>query len=408
MMKNKPKTLFALILTVLIILSASLLQGCEVQEIAASVEAEGNISMVFCDGGIFYVWGSDETYSRDGSATSTTLPKSFTLIGNPLGLACGNGFSAWVSTDGFIMTGKTSAMPLGGAGYAGLEYEWAEKPVLFVTEQAETASDSDKAEKKEASTAALGYEKAVIATDLSSIEQAAAGDAHVLVLKSDGTVWGWGSNTMGQLGTGDTDNRDAPVWVGSLEGISAISTGISGNSAAIDMDGNVWTWGGSTDNLIPKVVPGLNNAKQALCGDGFYVVLKTDGTVWTWGTNDKGQLGDGTTEDRAEPKQVLDNIMTIAVGENFTLALGTDGSIFTWGDNSHGQLGRADAALSYDAASGRITEADGFITVSAGKNHAIALRKDGTVWTWGANSAGQLGDGTTEDRFTPFNVEKFK
>jgi alpha-tubulin suppressor-like RCC1 family protein len=404
-MKKRLKVLLVLIM---MLMSLTVLQGCEVQEIAASVEARGNISMVFCDGGVNYIWGSDETYSRDGNSSSSTLPKNFALISNPLGLSCGNGFSVWVSTDGFIMTGKTAAMPLESADYAGIAYEWAEKPVIFVTQDENKEQDTGEQGEKEESVAVLGYEKAVISLDLSDADQAVAGKSHVLVLKSDGTVWGWGANDNGQLGTGDTDIRNAPVWVGSLEGISAISTGANGNSAAIDMDRNVWTWGEGEGSLIPTVKEGMNNAKQALCGDGFYTVLKTDGTVWTWGVNDKGQLGDGTTEARTEPKQVLDGIMTITVGEKFTVALGNDGSLYTWGENARGQLGRDTGTAKYSSTPEQIEKTDGMITISAGQNHAIALRKDGTVWTWGANEKGQLGDGTTEDRYAPVSVEKFK
>jgi hypothetical protein len=145
------------------------------------------------------------------------------------------------------------------------------------------------------------------------------------------------------------------------------------------------------------------------------LVLKSDGTLWAWGANGSGQLGDGNRDDpgcrycedvpNPIPVQVsnLDSVVSIAAGGYHNLAVKSDGTIWAWGTNSSGQLGDGDGGEwgSYRSIPVRVFNIDPVVTVAAGSHHNLVLRSDGTVWAWGANHFGQLGDGTQTDRLTP-------
>jgi len=180
-----------------------------------------------------------------------------------------------------------------------------------------------------------------------------------------GTPKAWGYNYHGQLGDGTTTQRTSPVDVVGLDGVVQLSAG--------------WQ---------------------------FSVALKSNGTVWTWGINSYGQLGDGTTDDRSTPGQVpdLSDIVAVAAGTWHVLAVKADGTLWSWGRNSEGQLGR-DTAERPSATPGQVPVLGDVVTVAAGELFSAVLCADGTVWTWGENGDGQLGDGSTTDRLTPARAQ---
>ena len=201
---------------------------------------------------------------------------------------------------------------------------------------------------------------------LTGVVQVAGGSAHSLALKSDGTVWAWGYNVNGQLGDANNGtSRNTPVQVLNLAGVVQIASG------------------------------GIRHS----------LALKSDGTVWAWGWNIFGQLGDGTNTDRNVPAQVsgLTDMVQIAGGQYHSLAVKSDGTVWSWGRNLDGQLGDGT-----DTNSNVPVQALGLTGVvqsaSCGFGHSLALKSDGTVWAWGANSQGQVGDGTTAQRSTPVQV----
>jgi len=194
--------------------------------------------------------------------------------------------------------------------------------------------------------------------DVSQAIAVDGGLGHSLVLRSNGTVWATGGNWFGQLGDGTTVEKISPVQVIGLTDVTAISA-CWNYSLALKSDGSVWTWGGSnyyTYYSTPTLVASLSNITTISQGLGFALALADDGTVWAWGHNGSGQLGDGTTTDRAQPVQV--------------------------------------------------TGLSNVVAISAGNYHAMALTNDGQVWAWGANNDGQLGDGTLLNRLTPVQVLK--
>ncbi|SEC33036.1 chromosome condensation regulator RCC1 [Streptomyces sp. TLI_105] len=191
---------------------------------------------------------------------------------------------------------------------------------------------------------------------------------------SDPWVRAWGLNSAGQLGNGSTLDQQTPSAV----------TGLA------------------RDDVQQLAGGGLSDVTS------FAVALLHDGTVRSWGGNSAGQLGDGTTTSRSFAASVagLSGVSSVTAGGNFALAV-RGGRVLAWGDNSYGQLGNgASAAANAPATSRpvRVQSLDKVKDIGAGCAHTVALREDGTVWTWGRNSNAQLGDGSTTDRNTPGRV----
>ena len=187
----------------------------------------------------------------------------------------------------------------------------------------------------------------------------------MLARKADGTMWAWGVNTRGQLGDGTTTTRLSPVQVQGLSGVVAVAAG-SQHSLA----------------------------------------LRSDGTIWAWGANGAGQLGDGSLFDRATPGQVtgLTRVIAIAAGNQVSLALRDDGTVFSWGGNTQGALGNGVIGGAGRTSPAAVTNLDSVASIAMTFLSGYAVKADGTLWGWGSNINGQLGDGTTTSRPLPQQV----
>ena len=247
--------------------------------------------------------------------------------------------------------------------------------------------------------------------------------SNIVALRSDGTVWAWGDNFHGQLGdgaSGDGNYSAIPIQVPTLTNVIAVSAG-GRHSVALRNDGTVWTWGnnefgqlgdgtgGEWDDysFIPVQVQTLTNVTEISAGSGHTVVLRDDGTIWAWGNNWNGQLGDGTRTNRHTPVQVqnLTNVTAVSAGLQYSVALRSDGTVWTWGNNAYGQLGNGAGGELGDYSAIPAQVLTNAMAVSAGSTHTMALRSDDTVWAWGWNGRGELGDGTTTHRYTPVQVQ---
>ena len=231
-------------------------------------------------------------------------------------------------------------------------------------------------------------------------------------------MWAWGY----QDGASTRAVSAAPSLVGGLSEIVAISGGGT-HSLAVRGDGTVWAWGfagswcggglgdGTTGiSSTPIQASGLSPVVAVAGGWMFSLALSRDGTVWAWGCAPFGQLGDLTRIPRATPTQVasLTSVVAVAAGYGHALAVKDDGTVWAWGHNGSGQLGDGTVAANR-VDPGRpiprpVSGITGIVAVAGGFAHSLALKRDGTVWAWGSNDSGQLGDGTTISRLTPIQV----
>jgi alpha-tubulin suppressor-like RCC1 family protein len=234
---------------------------------------------------------------------------------------------------------------------------------------------------------------------------------HSLGLKSNGTLWSWGYNNSGQLGDGSTTNSSVPIQIGTDADWKIISSGYN-SSYAIKNNGTLWAWGlnsygqhgnGNTANsLIPRQIGSATDWIAISVGDYHVLALKSNGTLWAWGLNDIGQLGNGNNTNSNIPTQIGTNAdwASVRVGHDQSTAMKRDGSVWTWGFNIEGQLG--DGTTVSKNVPTRITLTDIAkwpITMFSG--HNFVLKNDGSLWSWGYNYYGQLGDGTTVDKYVP-------
>lgn len=241
----------------------------------------------------------------------------------------------------------------------------------------------------------------------------AAGYSHAAALKSNGSVWSWGSGT---LGNGTINSSTTPVQATGLTGVVAINSGIS-YSIALKSDGTLRVWGSNsygqlgdgTTTLRTTPVTGLWANSVAIATsdtDGITLAVKSDRTVWSAGNNTWGTLGDGTMVNRSTPVQVtgLTNVLTVAVGSYHALAVKLDGTVWTWGTEMSGEFGNGGDSYSVQLTPIQVPGLTNVVAVSAGYLSSYALKSDGTVWAWGMNIHGQLGDNTYTTRLVPTQV----
>ena len=238
---------------------------------------------------------------------------------------------------------------------------------------------------------------------LTDVVAIAAGQYHSLALTADGIVYAWGDNTSGQLGDGKKISRSFAKPVLSLSEVRAIAAGDL-HSLAILADGSVRAWGdnsfgqlgdnSTTASAVPVATVGVTAMTRVSAGSGHSLAMRVDGTVWAWGRNTYGQVGDGTTTHRLHAVPVGTNtfgqqIVNVSAGRFHSLALKADGTAYSWGYNAQGQLGRITATV-FEVSPAAIGLAD-VVTFSGGGQFSLAVKGDGSIWAWGHNGNGQLG-----------------
>ena len=224
----------------------------------------------------------------------------------------------------------------------------------------------------------------------------------------------WGSNAYGQLGLGNRTNYSSPNQVGSLTNWIALTAG-SYHSSGVKTDGTLWTWGynvygqlglgNRTNYSSPKQVGSLTSWLSVASGNYSTYAIKTDGTLWAWGNSQFGQLGLGNTTNYSSPKQVgsLTNWSFFAeCGDYSSIALKTDGTLWSWGQNNQGQLGLGNTT--YYSSPKQIGALTNWSKICRGGNFTLAVKTDGTLWAWGYNAYGALGQSNTTNYSSPKQI----
>ncbi|MFZ2188749.1 MAG: ELWxxDGT repeat protein [Candidatus Moraniibacteriota bacterium] len=277
---------------------------------------------------------------------------------------------------------------------------------------------------------------------LGTVNQVVEGDTHTCALKPDGTVFCWGSNTSGYLGDNTTGDRYVPVQVvgvggsGNLTSIVQIAAGYT-HTCALKSDGSVYCWGGNNNgqlgdnSLVQRTAPvqvlgvdgvdTLAGVSQIVARSSHTCALKSDGSVYCWGYNGTGQLGDNTVARKLTPTQVLGvggtgnltDVSRISAGNQHACALKSDSTVFCWGGNGNGQLGDNSTIQALTPVQTKGVGGVGYLTdatqLESNGNSSCVTKSDESVFCWGGNDYGQLGDGTTVGsspwgRLTPVQV----
>ncbi|WP_273000656.1 RCC1 domain-containing protein [Hydrogenibacillus schlegelii] len=275
---------------------------------------------------------------------------------------------------------------------------------------------------------------------LTDVRAISAGSLHALALKRDGTVWAWGKNINGELGDGTKEDRDTPVQVANLTDVVAIAAGRY-NSLALKADGSVWAWGKiktEREERFPVKISGLTDVTMIASDGAGFLALTRNGEVWKWIFNDAGYDGVFFNADQELVKipgpggeGVLKNVKYVAANGLVFMAIAEipkedyvkrkenerdlnnsingnkykrqAGSIVAWGSNSKGQLGNGEKNTDSKVMV-QINDLNDVVEVAAGEGHSLALKSDGTVWAWGNNHHGELGDGTGKEKLVPMEV----
>jgi alpha-tubulin suppressor-like RCC1 family protein len=240
---------------------------------------------------------------------------------------------------------------------------------------------------------------------------------HTVYAKRDGTLWAWGNNNDGQLGDGTTTSRSTPLKITGVSNVKSVAAGYD-HTVVLTADGKIYSWGNNSNGQLgdgstaghttPAQVAGadISNIQAVAAGYKYTIALRGDGTIWTWGYNNKGQLGNNTQTDGYTPQQVAalsgSVMVSIAAGYDHALSVRNDGTVWAWGNNDNGQLGNNTTTDSLVPV--QVSNLVTALNVSAGNLYSLVLLKDGSVRAWGYNVHGELGDGTTTNRSTPVQV----
>ena len=232
-----------------------------------------------------------------------------------------------------------------------------------------------------------------------------AGYDHTVILKSDGTVWGWGDNSSGQLGNGTTVNSTVPIQAIGINDVKMIDVG-SYYTIALKKDGTVWHWGDGYGNayvhLEAAKVYGVENVAQISSGSRHVAALTTDGKLYLWGANDYGQIGNGRYSNNEDPQKIsIQNVSQVIASGNLTIFIKDDGTAWQCGLSFGGESWNAET---YILTPQQIPDISDAVDVSVGSTHILAILDTGEVQSYGYNSYGELGNGSRTGGITSADV----
>jgi alpha-tubulin suppressor-like RCC1 family protein len=247
------------------------------------------------------------------------------------------------------------------------------------------------------------------------------GQVFVTAIRNDGSLWAWGQNNQSQVGDGTVANKNVPVHIGTDTDWAFVSSGGS-HTIALKTNGTLWAWGSSFHGQcgtgpialnasvsVPTQV-GTDNDWKFIAGTHEQsLAIKNNGTLWTWGENLYGQLGNGLWGNNLDvyyPTQIGNDTdwAYVAGNLNSSFALKSNGTLWAWGANDYGQLGNGTVSQMPTLVPTQVGTDTDWLQIEAAFINVLALKTDHTLWTWGSNSFGQLGDGTFIDKNTPAQV----
>ncbi|QQG35813.1 MAG: DUF1566 domain-containing protein [Micavibrio aeruginosavorus] len=248
--------------------------------------------------------------------------------------------------------------------------------------------------------------------DMGPWQAISGGSKHSCGIKSDGSLWCWGYNTTGQLGNNSILSSNIPVPVNGGGIWKAVSPG-GNHTCGIKNDDTVWCWGNNgngqlgdnstTQRLIPTAINGGGSWRKISAGSSHTCGIKSDDTLWCWGYNGQGQLGDNSTTQRLIPTSVDGGGSWKTVSAStflyHTCGIKSDDTLWCWGYNSQGQLG--DNSTTQRLIPTAINGGGSWKTINTGSQHSCGTKSDDTTWCWGLNISGQLGDNSTTQRLIP-------
>ena len=334
-----------------------------------AISAGHEYSLVTMTDGTLWAWGRN-SHGRLGDGTTANRVQPVQVLTNVVYATAGVNSSAAIRTDGTLWTwGLNSSGQLGDG------------------------------------TSTTRLSPVQVLTNVTSV---AAGGLHFLAIRSDGTLWAWGGNQFGSLGDGTATSRIRPVQI--MTNVVSVSANYW-HSYAIRSDGTLWAWGvnwagevgDGTGAARFSPVQILTNVISVEAGTDHCLAIRSDGTLWAWGNNPQGALGDGTTITRHRPVQILTNVVSASGGIRYSLAIRNDKTLWAWGSNDFGKLGDGTFTNRFSP----VQVLTDVVAISAGVGygsllgHSLAIRSDGTLWAWGGNTAGQLGDGSIINRLAP-------
>lgn len=369
--------------------SASAFDTGKIGELNFMTAASGHCGFVDSEGNL-WSWGWN-AFQQVGNAAEGDVDAPVKVLTNVASVSAAQNFTAAVKKDGTLWLWGDVALLFPDNMYKKIYFQGCPEPMLYPE------------------------------TQMQHVAAVSCGFGHIAVIKEDGTLWLWGSNSSGQIGNGDVgpDYRQ-PVKI--LDDVSMVSCG-SSHTAAVKKDGSLWVWGYNKYGQIGNGTRGKNqltplkvmdNVAFVNCGANDTAAIKTDGTLWMWGDNTSGQLGnDGKGNEsftvyadlgngsttytmQTEPVQIMTQAVSVQCGIDSTAVIKEDGSLWTWGSNSYAELG-----LGYRSDKPQKTPQkmwDNTVAVRGGAGSFYAVTADGKVWAWGRTANGRLGLGNVTDK----------